>query len=157
MKLNKSTKPNCMLQLFPDEQLLTQSTDGGVTLTTHRIAYEYKEWGRSYNQSIMLEHITSCENAYNTHVFLLILGGLFFVGGLIAAINSNTEGFGITTLMAVICGTLYWLSRSNLVIIASPSTKMLIKVNGMKRDRVLEFINKVEQAKHKRVLTLNNK
>ena len=146
-----------MLQLFPDEQLLTQSTDGGVTLTTHRIAYEYKEWGRSYNQSIMLEHITSCENAYNTQVWLLILGGLCFVGGLIAATNSNTEAFGMATLIAIVCTAIYWLTRSNLVIIASPSTKMLIKVNGMKRDRVLEFINKVEQAKHKRVLTLNNR
>ena len=146
-----------MLQLFPDEQLLTQSTDGGVTLTTHRIAYEYKEWGRSYNQSIMLEHITSCENSYNTQVWLLILSGLCFVGGLIAATNSNTEAFGMATIIAIICAVIYWLTRSNLVIIASPSTKMLIKVNGMKRDRVLEFINKVEQAKHKRILSLNNR
>jgi hypothetical protein len=146
-----------MLQLFSDEQLLTQSTDGGVTLTTHRIAYEYKEWGRSYNQSIMLEHITSCENAYNTQVWLLILSGLCFIGGLVAAANSNTETFGMATVIAIIFAAIYWLTKSNLVIIASPSTKMLIKVNGMKRDRVLEFINKVEQAKHKRILTLNNR
>jgi len=146
-----------MLQLFPDEQLLTESTDGGVTLTTHRIAYEHKEWGRSYNQSIMLEHITSCENSYNTRVWLLIFGGVCFFGGLVAALNNNTEALGMGTLIAIVFGVLYWSSRSNLVIIASPSTKMFINVNGMKRDRVLEFINKVEQAKHKRILALNNR
>lgn len=146
-----------MLQLFPDEQLITQSTDGGVTLTTHRIAYEYKEWGRSYNQSIMLEHITSCENAYNTQVWLLVLGGICFVIALLAATNGNTQGFGGATLIALVFAIIYWQTRSNLIIIASPSTKMVIKVNGMKRDRVLEFINKVEQAKHKRILTLSNK
>jgi hypothetical protein len=146
-----------MLQLFPDEHLLTESTDGGVTLTTHRIAYEYKEWGRSYNQSIMLEHITSCENAYNSQVWLLILSGLCFVIGLIAATNNNIQSFGMTTLIAIICAGLYWITRSNVVIIASPSTKMLIKVNGMERDKVLDFINKVEQAKHRRVLSLNER
>jgi hypothetical protein len=146
-----------MLQLFPDEHLLTESTDGGVTLTTHRIAYEYKEWGRSYNQSIMLEHITSCENAYNSQVWLLILSGLCFVIGLIAATNNNIQSFGMTTLIAIICAGLYWITRSNVVIIASPSTKMLIKVNSMERDKVLDFINKVEQAKHRRVLSLNER
>jgi len=146
-----------MLQLFPDEQLLTQSTNGGVTLTTHRIAYEHKEWGRSYNQSIMLEHITSCENVYNAQVWLLIIGGLCFISGLFAAANNNTRPFGMMTLIAIICAGIYWLTKSNLIIIASPSTKMLIRVNGMKHDRVLEFINKIEQAKHKRMLVLNNR
>ncbi|MBS1510275.1 MAG: hypothetical protein JST86_05500 [Bacteroidetes bacterium] len=146
-----------MLQLFPDEQLLTQSTDGGVTLTTHRIACEYREWGRSYNQSIMLEHITSCENAYNSYVSLLILGGVCLVGGLIAAANNGTNAFGIASLLALTLFLVYWLTRSNVVIIASPSTRMRIKVDRMKRERVLEFINRVEQAKHRRILSLSNK
>jgi hypothetical protein len=145
-----------MLNLFPDEQIVTQSSDGAVTLTTHRICYEYKDWGRSYNQNIMLEHITSCENYYNTQVWLLVLSGICFVGGLAGA-NSNTGALTGGVLAALIFGLLYWLTRKNLIIIASPSTKMLIKVTGMKRDQVLNFINNVEQTKHKRILALNNR
>jgi hypothetical protein len=146
-----------MLQLFSDEKLLTQSLDGGVTLTTHRIVYEYKDWRRSYNQSIMLEHITSCENAYKTQVWSLILSGLCFVVGLIEATNNHIEQFGSATLVAIAFAAFFWFTKSNLMIIASPSTKMIINVKGMKRDRVLEFLNNVEQAKHKRLLTLNNR
>jgi hypothetical protein len=147
-----------MLTLFPDEQIVTQSSEGSVTLTTHRICYEYKDWGRSYNQNIMLEHITSCENHFNTQVWLLLLGGLCLVGGLIAGTNNNnTAALSGGVLAALVCGLLYWLTRRNVVIIASPSTRMLIKVTGMKREQVLKFINNVEQAKHKRILTLNNR
>jgi hypothetical protein len=146
-----------MLTLFPDEQIVTQSSEGAVTLTKHRICYEYKDWGRSYNQNIMLEHITSCENYYSTQVWLLILGGLCLVGGLIAGANNNTAALSGGTLAALVCGLLYWLTRRNLVIIASPSTKMLIKVTGMKREQILNFINNVEQTKHKRILALNNR
>ena len=144
-----------MLTLFPDEQLITQSNDNAVTLTTHRICYEYKEWGRSYNQNIMLEHITSSENKYNTQIWLLIISILSFIGSLVCASGGNTEGFRVALFITLCCLALYWITRSNVIIIASPSTKMMIKATGMKREQVLEFINKVEQAKHKRLLNLN--
>ena len=139
-----------MITLFPDEEILTQSPEGMVILTTHRICYEYKELGRSYNQSIALEHITSCENFYNTQIWLLILGGIIFLGGLFAGTQNNSGALSIAILVAIVCGGLYLLTRQNFIIIASPSTKMKIKVTGMKREQVLSFINKVEQAKNKR-------
>jgi hypothetical protein len=146
-----------MLDLFPDEQVVSTSSDNSVTLTTHRICKEEKDWGRAYNQSIMLEHITSCENAYNSQVWLLILAGLCFVGGLLAASNNNTSAFGTATLFAIVLAGLYWLTRSNFITIASPSTKMKLKVTGMKKEQVLAFINQVEQTKHKRLTSLNNR
>lgn len=51
-----------MITLFPDEKIILKSDNNQVILTSHRICYEYKEWSRAYNQSIMLEYITSCEN-----------------------------------------------------------------------------------------------
>ena len=144
-----------MIQLFPDEQLLIKSTDGGVTLTTHRIAYGYKNVGSSYNQSIMLEHITSCENTNKTKIWLLIISGFFFIRGISTITNGGSGESIIIIFIAILFALFYRLTRINLVTIASPSTKMLINVNGMKRERVLEFINKVEQAKHRRVLALN--
>ncbi len=145
-----------MLTLFPDEKIVTQSSEGEVTLTTHRISYEYKEWGRSYNQSIMLEHITSCENNNTTQVWLLIIGVLAFLSGIFAA-GKDMDVFWSLALVALVFGLLYWITRRNVVIISSPSTKMQIKVMQMKKDDVLSFINKVEQTKHKRVLSLNTR
>ena len=62
-----------MLILFPDEQIITESSEGIVVLTTHRICYTNSSWGKSYNQSIMLEHITSCENFYSSQMWLLVI------------------------------------------------------------------------------------
>lgn len=55
-----------MIKLFEGEKIVLQSEHRLVelTLTSHRICYEYSVWGNSYNQNIALEHITSCENKY---------------------------------------------------------------------------------------------
>ncbi len=146
-----------MLSLFPDENIVTQSSDGSVTLTTHRICYEYKALGQSYNQSIMLEHITSCENYFNSSIIALIIGCAALLLGFFAA--SNNQGSVAATMIAltVACGGIYWLSRKSFIVIASPSTKMMIRTKGMRKDLVLAFINKVEQTKHARLLKLNIK
>ena len=151
-----------MLSLFPEEHIITQSSEGAVTITTHRICYEYKEVGRSYNQSIMLEHITSCENRYITQVWLLVLGGLFIALGLMMGSTSNPYNnhnsmISLFILLALICGALYLSSRRSFITIASPSTKMKINAAGMKKQQVLDFINKVELTKHKRISELNNR
>ena len=109
-----------MLTLFPEEQIVSQSSNNEVTLTTHRICSEYKEWGRSYNQSIMLEHITSCENINSTQVWLLFLGGLSLLGALL---SGDSDILALLISIAVVCGLIYWLTRKNLIIISSPSTK----------------------------------
>ncbi len=146
-----------MLPLFNDEQVVTQSNEGRVILTTHRICLENKEWGNSYNQNIMLEHVTSCENRYKSQVWLLILAGLCVVWGLLNASHRGGSEFGMTVLVGLVLAGVYWITRKNSVIISSPSTKMYINVTGMGRDRVLDFINKVEQTKHKRIASLNNR
>lgn len=146
-----------MLTLFPDEQILIQSSEGSVTLTTHRICYQYKDWVQSYNQSIMLENITSCENYYNSQVWMLIAAGLCVVGGLTAAASNDMSLLSAALVIALALALLYWVTSRNFIIISSPSTQMVIKVTGMKKDQVLKFINNVEQARHKRILALGNR
>ena len=143
-----------MVSLFPDESIVTESNDGLVILTTHRICYEAKEWGKAYSQNIMLEHITSCENHYENKFMFLLFGLLGIIGGSIAMANKNQAGF-----FAVICGIvlmfIYQRTKRNLIVISSPSTKMKINAAGMDRDKVLAFINRVEHTKHDRLLKLN--
>jgi Vacuolar protein sorting protein 36 Vps36 len=82
-----------MIILFPDETVVSRSDGDKVILTPHRIWYENKESGRSYNQSIMLEHITSCENHSYSNNFLLSLAAFFFFIGVYASIQENSTTF----------------------------------------------------------------
>jgi len=142
-----------MLALFPDEQIITQSSDASVTLTTHRICNEQREWGNSYNQSIMLEHITSCENRATSNVTLFILAAMSVI---IGAITINHGGI-LGIILGVILILLYHRTKKSLIVISSPSTKITLNVDQMRRDKVLEFINKVEHAKHRRLVSLNTR
>jgi len=146
-----------MLTLFPGEHIITQSSDGAVTLTTHRICYEHREWGRFSEQSIMLEHITSCENYYSTQVWMLIATGLCVIAAVIGGVTNDGSVLTAGLLVAFVFAFLYWLTRQNFVVISSPSTNILIKVVGMKREQVLKFINNVEQARNRRISILNNR
>lgn len=145
-----------MITLFPDENIITESDGQKVVLTTHRICYEHKDWGRSYNQSIMLEHITSCENHSVNRYWLLVIAGIVFLFGFISDPNNSSEIFTVCGLLAVFLGLIFLFTRQNLVLIGSPSTKMKINVTGMSRNKVLAFINRIEQTKHKRLMTINS-
>jgi hypothetical protein len=52
LPLEKLICPPLMTTLFPGERLISQSIDGDVNLTTHRILYEHKSWGQSSQERI---------------------------------------------------------------------------------------------------------
>jgi uncharacterized membrane protein YtjA (UPF0391 family) len=145
-----------MLTLFPDEQKLMEFTDGSVTLTTHRIYLEQPEGQGSYTQSIMLDHISSCENHYHAATWLLVVSALLAGIGFIGLASNSSEQSNMAFPIALLCLVVYMITRKSVVIIGSPSTKMIIKTAGMKRADVRAFINKVEQAKYKYDLAARN-
>jgi hypothetical protein len=62
-----------MVNLFKNEEIISQSSDNQVVLTTHRICIAQRGWGLVYNHHIMLEHITSTEVIVKSYPILLIL------------------------------------------------------------------------------------
>lgn len=143
-----------MIKLFEGEKIVLQSEHSLVelTLTTHRICYEYSVWGNSYNQYIALEHVTSCENKYASQIVYAILsiGSLIF-GFSIDTKVSNVIGFTLFLVFAIV----YMITKQNNIIIGSPSTKMKIDVKGMNKEKILDFISLIEETKYKRTLSLN--
>lgn len=139
-----------MLSLFPDEQVISESNNGFVTLTTHRICKEDRQLGKAYNQNIMLEHITSCENHYSDQKWMLFIG-IALIGAAFIFIQARV----LLMVVGVAFVIVYVLTRHNYIVIGSPSTKMKIKTLGMKRENVLNFINRIEHAKHERLLRVN--
>jgi hypothetical protein len=144
-----------MIKLFEGEKIVSQSEHRLVelTLTTHRIFYEYSVWGNSYNQNIGLEHITSCENKYASNIVFAIISVVSVIFGFIIGTEIS---IGIGFFLFVLFAIIYALTKQNNIIVGSPSTRMKIDVKGMKREKILEFIDLIEETKHKRISSLKN-
>src|SRR6218665_3579242 len=140
------------MQLFPDENLITKSNDESVILTTHRITYNYATWSKSQTQTIMLEHITSCEGEKSSNKLSLVLaliGVIIFIGG---TDRNNQFQLIVGAALAIIMGWRYLTSRKSLILISSPSSTIKIMGNGLSKEQINDFINKVEHAKHHRLM-----
>lgn len=140
------------MKLFPDENIIQESDNGSIVLTTHRLFQEEKGLGKHNTKSIMLEHITSCESHKKTQYkfFLISLIGFFMV-------LTEVDGMIEMGVFLVIVGlALFFLTKKTIIIIASPTSKILIYVKSMKRRNVEDFIDELEKAKHKRLLKVGN-
>lgn len=136
-----------MLTLFEGEKIVSQSNDESVTLTTHRILYKYSSWGNSYNQNVALEYITSFENKHISYsILMLITVGSIFVG------VYNGE-FISSILVSNTCLLIFRFTKRNILIISSPTTKISV-VAKMNKEKVLEFIDQIEETKFKRIENL---
>ncbi len=58
-------------ELLENEQIITESTNNVVTLTTHRVRYNSSSTGQAHIVSIMLEKVSSIEVHYKSFYFLL--------------------------------------------------------------------------------------
>jgi hypothetical protein len=76
------------------------------------------------------------------------------LGAFLEGLNHDPSLLTGGLLLALVLGFLYWLTRQNFIVISSPSTSMVIKVK-MKKENVRNFVNNVEQARNKRISTLN--
>ena len=141
------------MTLFPDESIITQSDDNAVTLTTHRICFEQKGFQTSGTKNIMLEHITSSESITKKYYFWLMVA-LLGILVLLGADNGLKVFGGIAGMVGVAA---FFLTRKAFVKIASPTSEILINVKGMDRSKILEFIDKVEQTKHKRLSSIGTR
>jgi hypothetical protein len=142
-----------MTTLFPGERLISQSIDGDVNLTTHRILYEHKSWGQSSQESILLEDIIFCENKprKRQQAWLVALGVLLIIVAIFI-----TSAKIIALLVGSFCLAIYWKTEKEVLVVASAETKIKIRVEGMRQQKIIEFVNKIEQARGERIIDLNN-
>lgn len=137
------------MKLIDNETKLLESDDKSVTLTSHRIRQENKQWGKMQIKSIMLEHVTSCEYDRKSNPMLLIIGLVFLVFGAGLAFGGN-YGQGEIGLIAIGTGLIlvvfYWITIRKGLIVSSPSSKIIMNTNGMKDDNIKLFIDKLEEA-----------
>ncbi|HTM91772.1 MAG TPA: hypothetical protein VL095_05110, partial [Flavisolibacter sp.] len=95
-------------QLMQHEIILTQSDNGQITLTTHRLRYDNAAFSKAKIVSIMLENISSIEVDYKSWFLMLILGiasavigfGMSIIGANEQASDLQTVGFAVLIVAA---------------------------------------------------------
>ncbi|MBS1638168.1 MAG: hypothetical protein JST26_19805 [Bacteroidetes bacterium] len=137
--------------LFDNEDLLVQSDDKTITLTTHRIRYSEAKGGIENLISIHLEKISSIEMKYTSKPFLIYFGILALViGTLLGKASNQVDVIIISLIIGSILIISYFLSRKHTVVISSDGgSKIIFETKGMKSEAHIDFINKIEKAKHK--------
>ena len=139
------------MKLFQGEKIVSQSIHSlvNLTLTTHRISYEYSVWGTSMNKSIPLEHITSCENKYTSQIGFIVIS---FISLIIGFTIGTDASMSISLLSFIAFAIIYALTRQNNIIIGSPSTRIRVSVSGMEREKILEFIDLIQETIHNKTV-----
>lgn len=125
------------------EEVIASSGDDTIILTNYRIRlHKYFEV-----KSIMLEHIAGIEITYTSYPWLSIIGGLVLLGSLIGGALSEEPGlFGVAILGIVLIGIYYLLRKHSIVISSDGKSSISFITKGMPREKVLDFVNQVEQA-----------
>ncbi len=143
--------------LFPKETIITESDDKVVTLTTHRIRYNSSSYGRADIVSIMLEKISSIEAKYTSLIIVLIIGIAIALIGIAMGLSNNSNshaGKGILINGGIFILVYHGTRKHPVTITSDGGTKITFETKGMKRETILDFINKVEKAKNERILSL---
>ncbi|MDN5289018.1 MAG: hypothetical protein JWR38_5292 [Mucilaginibacter sp.] len=144
-------------QLITGESFLINTDNGPITLTTHWIRYNNKIWGQSNIISIMLEKISAIQILYISHPGLGIGGLLMIMLGVALSLGDTENGWVIT--IAVITGILlivaYYITMKHICVITSDgSGKIVFRTEGMDTDALIDMADKVELAKHNRLMEL---
>lgn len=146
--------------LLNGEQLITQSPNNVVVLTTHRIRYHAAASSNAHLVSMMLEKVSSCEVHYQSSPILLVLGITIALLGGLGLVQSRFSGGEIGALgllLGVILMLAYLGTRKHIVSIASDGGgRIAFETKGMKRESVVSLINSLEKAKHERMMSLQS-
>lgn len=134
--------------LFQGEEIISESENKVISLTTHRIRLNDSSIGSSHLVSIMLDKVSSIEVRYKSWWILLILSILLIIGGLWMGMLNNGEAMMVGIVVGLLLGLFYVFSRKHVIVISSDGgTSLNFHTKGMKREKIMEFINKIERAK----------
>jgi hypothetical protein len=134
--------------LVEGEEIITESSNKLVTLTNYRIRYHNSSWGQAHLISIMLDKVSSVEVRYKSWWLLLVPSLILLVGGMLAGVQGIEEAMVIGIGSGLLLALIYVFSRRHVITISSDAgTSINFQTKGMNKDKVLEFVNKVERAR----------
>ena len=145
-----ATQPT--IKLLPNERVLIEDIDCMLTLTTHRIRFQQQGKGQSIFTSITLESVASCGLATVSYPRLIPLGIVIIVGGFwyLNASSSTGDGNAIPStiiLLGILLIGMFFSTRKGILKISSAGDAISVKSKGISREKLVEIIETLEQAK----------
>jgi hypothetical protein len=133
------------MELLPGERKVSESSDGTVVLTSHRVRLDQ---GTRQFASIALEEVTSCSIGTHSYPVLLILAAVVWLGAFqFAGERVGTIPFLIGGLIGALVVLLYVLTRQQVILITSAGESIRIRTRGMSRATCIQFVDDLERAK----------
>lgn len=165
------------MNLLHNEKIISISNGDKLTLTTHRVRFEYSSASlmaiiikalqgqgdepakRNRNFiSIFLEQITSIEYRYRSFRIFAILALLSVLGAIYLFKENPDRNSGqaiAALLLALIFIILYYLTRKHIIQINTAKGTADFDLVVTHRDIVTQIIDQIDQAKNNRVLYLH--
>jgi hypothetical protein len=140
-----TSEGNMHMDMLLGERVLTGTPGAGLVVTTHRVRHYASAMGSGTVISIMLNNIASCGILYMSQPWLLALAGLAAIGFLTLSDGMQT----VSALAAVGLGVAYFMTRRQILSIASAGSTIRCEAGGLGEDRAIRIVDLVEGAMHK--------
>lgn len=136
-------------ELFHDESIIYQSNNAIVTLTNKRLRYQDKSSSVIEVVSILLQNISAIEVQSRKYPILLVFAAIAALFGIFALSMDMYDSIEIGTSFFIGCGVLIlmymFIRRSFVSVHPHGGRKLEFTTSGMKHEKVMEFVNKVEK------------
>jgi len=144
------------MKLLAGERALREAGEpGGIhfVLTTHRVRLEKQGIGQGQLVSIMLDEIASCAITRRSQPVILVIGAIFAILGVGYGFSTDRPAalfFGL--VLGGLCLGLYLLTRQMVLEVGSADATIRLNIGGMSFASVVEIVDAIEEAKHRRYL-----
>ena len=133
------------MELLPGERMVSESSDGTVLLTSHRLRFDR---GTRQFVSISLDQVASCSIGTRSHPILLVLAAVVWLGSFqFAGERMGTIPFVIGAIVGALIVLLYVVTREQNIVIASAGETIRIRTRGMTRAACIQFVDDLERAR----------
>ena len=153
LNFHQYTREMIKMELMNNENVVSESDNKEIVLTTHRIRHSIKRWGKSRITSIMLEELDSCEIRTISSPLFLFFAALIALGGFIIGDDFVVYGFVVGLLFAAF----YYFTRFQVISLKSSSSIINLRTTGMSLEMARSFIDTVEATKQNRYLLTHSK
>ena len=120
-----------------------------IILTNYRVLMEE---GKLYKISIFLEKISSIETRYKSKHYLILLGIIALIVGIIMKISAEYEDFSLLFfIIGIICIISFFFTRKHVLSISSDGgAKLEAEIKKAPHEIIEKFITSIQEAKQKK-------
>lgn len=126
------------------EDMVKQSNDGALMLTTKRVVFDTVRTGGSDYMSIPLDQVAHCGLTTRESFLAKAAALLSVLAAMFYAANGQRENAYVALALAVVFGIAYLLSRKKKIVVASVAGGEIAVKATARRGEIVDFLKDVE-------------